>query len=220
MEITTKNAQNDIASGAPRNNYEKYQKEQFAKLREERRKEKISGKIGSRRLAWAKNLIIESKIPMKVISRKAGMSDQTLYNAFAVMDDIYIDNLKKILEVIGIKCDVTLKPKNEPDDKDKDDTKDVYEFEGDVVIPGEPSKVYTLPKELTSIGKDAELRFVVDFFISTGLGITEIQRRAKISQSGMKYIFTNDRIKVSTLKNIANGLDGKIVWRLKRIKQD
>lgn len=191
--------------------YNENRKKKIAQRKEEREQEKKSGNTGRRRLAFARALIKQRGVTLSQVADRMGMTQQALSWIFNVQDDCYISVLKRMMDAIGIDCQVGFGEKDTHKAEEPQATADIFSFEGNVTI-GKPKS--DLPDYITDCPPDANMRFLADYIKGKYHNMNAFNIATGTNHTSMKGFFQHDDIKLSFLAMFAEKLNTKIRIKL------
>ena len=179
---------------------------------EERRQQHRKGDVNDRRLSFVENIIKMKGMNWRQVSAQCGISPQML-SWYVTKDDCYLSILKNILTSIGIKTDLSLSNSN----KQKTPKKYQYMVVGNIMNydTDNGSMVDKYPafiKECIAAG--GQMKFLADYIVNGSYRVKDICSKIGVTESTLRYYFTQDDIKVSRVYEIADALGEKLIWEL------
>ena len=202
-----------------RDEYNRRRRETYRRRKDERRHEIESNTFTERRLHFVRVIMHERGLTQAKLAQRLGETRQAVSAIFAVNDDAKLSMVKRMLGV----CDCTCAIEIIPLETHRREQKATYEFKGNFKPTGlkwdsAPAVFVKYPAAIENCPPDANLRFLADFIITTNLSVTEFSEKVKISRQNIAYAFSIDDIRLSTLCQIANLLNARIVWSIESLE--
>ncbi len=204
-----------------RDEYNRRRRELYKQRKNERKEEKETNTFTERRLHFIRVVMQQRRISQTDMAEKLGITRQAVNWMFTVTDDMHLTMIKRILSICQCTCSVEMVPEEE----EKIQKKATFEFKGSFTPEGTswnavPAEFIKYPESIENCPPDANLRFLADFIMSTQMNVTQFSNKTKISRQNLAYAFKIDDIRLSTLCQIANYLNAKLVWEINDTSKD
>ena len=199
--------------------YERQKKENTRKAREERKKEKEENRESDRRLFFLYKTLKTLGYTHKQIGKAIGVSEQSISWMFSVKDDCRLSMAQKILEHVGYNLQVKLNRKETPkisylDAKGGNNNGVKFVIEGDIV---EKKTETRFPYYIQDCTPDKRLYFLAEYIKEITSSLPEISKKTNLEMTIIRYMFTQDDLKISQIYKIASRTDAEIVWKINKI---
>lgn len=169
----------------------------------------------NRRLSFIEPMIQSTNFGKVRLVRESGISYNTI-NRLIIMDDGRLTDIKKIIETMGFSLSMELTSGNEEEDIKAVQTAakfiELKRLSENELASGE--KIYNRLFEISS--SRGNLASIADWIIYKGIRINRLCSLSEIPYSIITGDIMKDNIKVSRAYKIAEALDLKVRWRIKK----
>lgn len=214
-DTTTKTQPKKKLTQEQRDEYNRRRRNAYRERKKQRKEEKDNNTYTERRLHFIRVIMQQRHISQTKLADKMGITRQAINWMFSVTDDMHLKMIKRVLDICDCTCTVEIVPM----ETERIQRKATYEFKGNFKPTGlnwdtTPAEFLRYPEAIENCPPKANLKFLADFIIATNLSVTEFCEKVKTSRQNIAYAFSVDDIRLSTLCQIANLSQAKLVWEI------
>lgn len=200
-----------VSAEKKENNYNKY-KGYFSDRREKALEDKKNGNKSSRRMYFLEHIIKSRNLTWKKVAEICGLSQQSL-SWIMVADDTRLTKVKEIINKLGNSISLEYTKNESVESKHETKNEPLFEIRGELSANAAIDPIVN-----ESLNENKNLYFLARFLANNNLSLLDFSKKVGIPKLYLERYFAKDDIRISTIYQIAEACNLKIIWNLDKPK--
>lgn len=200
----------DVPVEKKENKYDKY-KGYYTELRKKNLEDKKNGTKSLRRLYFLEHIIKSQKLTWEKVAKKCGVSQQSI-SWMIISDDTKLSRIKEIMKALGSSISIEYAQKKVELERENGQR---VEVRGNLYL-----HEYIEPIVEDALDKNKNLYFLARFLADEHISVLDFSKKIGKPKQYIKRYFEKDDMRISTIYEIAEVYDLKIIWNLDKLESD
>lgn len=193
------------------NKYDKY-KGYYAERRKKNIENKKNGNRSLRRLYFLEHIIKSQKLTWEKVAKKCGVSQQSI-SWMIISDDAKLSRIKDIMKALDSLISLEYVQDKKVEIESENGPR--VEIRGQLYLH---ETIEPIVEE--ALDEDKNLYFLARFLTDKHISLLDLSKKTGIPKQYIKRYFEKDDMRISTIYEIAEIYDLKIIWNLDELESD